>query len=116
MTRVALALALLLPTAAVADDDVEERIAALEAEVAYLQEKLVELGRIVDMFATGTRIVLAENAALLDEHTARIEAIEKQTETGLSRREVRQMLRQQCIQRQTIQHGLGGPVPDFSQC
>lgn len=41
MMRVALALALLLPTAAVADDDVEERIAALEAEVETLRETLV---------------------------------------------------------------------------
>lgn len=43
MMRVALALVLLLPTAAVADDDVEERIAALEQEVAYLREALSDV-------------------------------------------------------------------------
>lgn len=43
MMRVALALALLLPTAAGADDSVEERIAALEQEVAYLREALIDV-------------------------------------------------------------------------
>lgn len=43
MMRVALALALLLPTAAGADDAVEERIAALEQEVAYLREALIDV-------------------------------------------------------------------------
>lgn len=43
MMRVALALALLLPTAAGADDSVEERIAALEQEVAYLRESLIDV-------------------------------------------------------------------------
>lgn len=43
MKKWLLALVLILPAAAVADDAVEERIAALEQEVAYLREALIDV-------------------------------------------------------------------------
>lgn len=38
------------------------------------------------------------------------------TSSGQSEAAVREQIRQQCIQRQVMQHGLGGPTPNFALC